>query len=88
MHSQSRFCLAPKDDLPADVVDLAWTIGQLPHETQEYLQPALQRVLDSSQRRRRILQLIQDSLDELRLERKYLLFDLEATRRERDGIGF
>jgi hypothetical protein len=88
MHSQPRFCLTPKDDLPADVVDLAWAIGQLPQETQDYLHPLLQRVLDSSQRRRRILHLIQESLDELRLERKSLLFDLEATRRERDGIGF
>ena len=87
MSSEPRFCLAPTDDLPADVVDLAWAIGQLPHAMQDYLHPFLQQVLDSSQRRRRILRLIQESLDQLRLEKKYLVFDLEATRRERDEIG-
>jgi len=88
MSSEPRFCLTPTDDLPTDVVELAWAIGQLPHATQDYLHPFLQQVLDSSQRRRRILRLIQESLDQLRLETKYLVFDLEATRRERDEIGF
>jgi len=88
MSSEPRFCLNPTDDLPSDVLNLAWAIGQLPHATQDYLNPFLQQVLDSSQRRRRILRLIQESLDQLRLETKYLVFDLEATRRERDEIGF
>ena len=88
MSSEPRFCLTSTDDLPTDVVELAWAIGQLPHATQDYLHPFLQQVLDSSQRRRRILRLIQESLDQLRLETKYLVFDLEATRRERDEIGF
>ena len=35
-------------------------------------------------RRRRILNLVQDALAQLRLDMKYLVFDLEATRRERD----
>jgi len=30
------------------------------------------------------MQLIQDALGQLRLDMKYLMFDLEATRRERD----
>ncbi|HND53052.1 MAG TPA: hypothetical protein PLV92_11665, partial [Pirellulaceae bacterium] len=37
-------------------------------------------------RRRRILTLLQDSLSQLRLDMKYLLFDLDATRRERDEL--
>ena len=88
MCSEPRFCSSTTDDLPTDVVELAWAIGQLPHATQDYLHPFLQQVLDSSQRRRRILHLIKESLDQLRLETKYLVFDLEATRRERDEIGF
>jgi hypothetical protein len=44
----------------------------------------LSRVLESTQRRRRILGLVQDALTQLRLDMKYLMFDLEATRRERD----
>jgi hypothetical protein len=31
------------------------------------------------------LTLVQDALSQLRLDMKYLMFDLEATRRERDG---
>jgi hypothetical protein len=41
-------------------------------------------VIDGSTRRRRILNLVQEALAQLRLDMKYLVFDLEATRRERD----
>jgi hypothetical protein len=44
----------------------------------------MQRVVDCSTRRRRILNLVQEALSQLRLDMKYLIFDLEATRRERD----
>ena len=37
-------------------------------------------------RRRRILNLVQEALSQLRLDMKYLVFDLEATRRERDAL--
>ena len=88
MYSEARFCLNPADDLPEDVVELAWAIAQLPDAMQDSLHPFLQQVMDASQRRRRILRLIQEALDQLRLDMKYLAFDLEATRRERDDIGF
>ena len=42
------------------------------------------RVLESTRRRRRILGLVQDALTQVRLDMKYMMFDLEATRRERD----
>jgi hypothetical protein len=45
----------------------------------------LDRVIESTKRRRRILTLVQDALSQLRLDMKYLMFDLEATRRERDA---
>ena len=41
-------------------------------------------MVESTKRRRRILSLVQDALGQLRLDMKYLAFDLEATRRERD----
>jgi len=41
-------------------------------------------VVESTKRRRRILTLVQEALSQLRLDMKYLVFDLEATRRERD----
>ncbi len=40
--------------------------------------------LESTRRRQRILALVQEALSQLRLDMKYLLFDLEATRRERN----
>ena len=37
-------------------------------------------------RRKGILQLVQGALGQLRLDMKYLMFDLQATRRERDAL--
>jgi len=71
-------------DLPADLVQLAAAIGQLPREHADALSPLVDRVVESTGRRRRILSLVQDALGQLRLDMKYLMFDLEATRRERD----
>jgi len=44
-------------------------------------------VLNASNKRRKItLDLIREALGQLRLDLKYLAFDLEATRRERDEL--
>jgi len=72
------------EDLPADLVDLIKVVGELPGEVRDRVEPVLGRVIDSTKRRRRIMNLVQDALSQLRLDMKYLLFDLEATRRERD----
>ena len=49
------------------------------------LEHPLKRVVEYTRRRRRILNLIQEALSQLRMDMKYLMFDLEATRRERDS---
>jgi hypothetical protein len=74
------------DELPADVQELGAAISRLPQEHRQQLEPLLSRVLESTKRRRRILGMVQDALGQLRLDMKYLMFDLEATRRERDGF--
>jgi hypothetical protein len=74
------------EELPKDVADLALAIGRLPVEHRSQLEPLLFRVVDSTRRRRRILNLVQEALSQLRLDMKYLVFDLEATRRERDAL--
>lgn len=76
--------LADTQDLPADIVDLTNMVAALPAEFRTRVEPVLARVVDSTKRRRRILALVQDALSQLRLDMKYLVFDLEATRRERD----
>lgn len=73
------------NDTPAELVDLQKVIDALPTAQRLTIQPAFQRVVESTNRRRKILQLVQDSIGQLRLDMKYLVFDLEATRRERDA---
>ena len=73
------------DELPKDMTELAALIGKLPPEHRVNIEATLGRVIESTRRRRRILNLVQDALAQLRLDMKYLVFDLEATRRERDS---
>jgi hypothetical protein len=79
-----RVSTVPAEELPADLLRLVTSIRALPEEHSRELVPALERVIESTKRRRRILTLVQDALSQLRLDMKYLMFDLEATRRERD----
>jgi hypothetical protein len=72
------------NEFSADLTQLIGLVADLPPQHRERIQPVLGRVVESTQRRRRILTLVQEALSQLRLDMKYLVFDLEATRRERD----
>jgi hypothetical protein len=72
------------EEVPREILDLADAIQRLPHEHRLKVEPLVCRVVENTKRRRRILALVQDALGQLRLDMKYLTFDLEATRRERD----
>ncbi|MDA7951024.1 MAG: transcriptional regulator [Pirellulaceae bacterium] len=72
------------NQLPQEIIDLNNVVAQLPAEHRTKLEPILTKVVESTKRRRRILALVQEALSQLRLDMKYLMFDLEATRRERD----
>jgi hypothetical protein len=77
--------IAPaQDQIPADLSRLSEAIHSLPEPYAAQLAPLVDAVMESTKRRRRILTLVQDALSQLRLDMKYLMFDLEATRRERD----
>ena len=84
MSNTPRVPVAPVEELPADLLRLISAIHALPDQYSRDLIPAVERVVESTKRRRRILNLVQDALSQLRLDMKYLMFDLEATRRERD----
>jgi len=72
------------DETPAELQEMLKAINGLPSQYRDVVAPAMQRVIECSTRRRRILNLVQEALSQLRLDMKYLIFDLEATRRERD----
>lgn len=84
MSQASRSIKSQPEELPADLLELGAAVAQLPPEQRGRIEPLYTRVLESTKRRRRILGLVQDALSQLRLDMKYLMFDLEATRRERD----
>lgn len=77
---------AHAEQLPADLVELEALLAELPAAHRRAILPVFDRVKESTLRRRRILNLVQDALSQLRLDMKYLMFDLEATRRERDAF--
>ncbi len=81
----NRLAQAKADQLPIDLNDLIAEIGDLPEEYRNRLSKPLNRVVEYTRRRRRILNLIQEALSQLRMDMKYLMFDLDATRRERDA---
>lgn len=75
---------AKSNELPKDIVELTQIVASLPTQYRCEIEPVVERVTESTRRRRRILALVQEALSQLRLDMKYLVFDLEATRRERD----
>ena len=84
MSDPAHILKPPTDEVPREILELTDALGQLPGEQRLEIEPLISRVLESAKRRRRILSLVQDALGQLRLDMKYLTFDLEATRRERD----
>lgn len=73
-------------ELSPELVALARAVNHLPTAQREEIAPLMQKVLESAGRRHRILALVQDALGQLRMDMKYLAFDAEATRRERDAL--
>jgi hypothetical protein len=67
-----------------DLDPLKQIVSELPPQCQEQLAPVVEKLSQSYDRRSKVLDLIQVALAQLRVDIKYLVFDLEATRRERD----
>ncbi len=86
MTMKSRLPNSQENDLPRELIDLANEIAQIPGPIRRDLDTAFSRVVDAVKRRRRILGLVQEALSQLRLDIKYLMFDLEVTRKERDEL--
>lgn len=85
MSTTPRFAPNSTDEIPNEMFELSAAIRSLPLEHRARLEPLMNCVEESAKRRRRILNLVQEALSQLRLDMKYLVFDLESTRRERDS---
>lgn len=86
MQTSSRFPDADQEDVPRELAELGQRIASLTGPQNADLEEAYSKVVESVRRRRRILSLVQEALSQLRLDIKYLMFDLEMTRRERDEL--
>jgi chromosome segregation ATPase len=64
------------------LAELVQEIGNLPGEDKVRLEALAEQTKQRHEKLRKTVSNLQDSIDYLRLSIKYLLFDLEATRRE------
>ena len=71
-----------ESDFQGKLGDLIKQIGGLAPDKQESLTKLAEETRDRHDRMKKTVTDLQDSLDYLRLSIKYVLFDLEATRRE------
>ena len=86
MATHERLTGTDTEELPRELVELGRQIANLPAAYQDDMGRVYEQVVDSARRRRRILALVQEALSQLRLDIKYLLFDLQVTRDERDAL--
>ncbi len=75
-----------KDELPQDVLDLRSRVDRLPRGPRDELLPLCERVCHFVRLQGRLIRIAQEAVDQLHLDVKYLLFDLEATQREREAL--
>jgi hypothetical protein len=69
-------------DFQKKLGDLLEQIGSLPESERSRLTQLAEETKDRHNRMKQTVSDLQDSLDYLRLSVKYIMFDLEATRRE------
>lgn len=67
-----------------ELTELLRLTDGLPAEYRADFYPVLDRLAACFEHRQRMLGFVQDSLNQMSLDLNYLIFDLEATRRERD----
>jgi hypothetical protein len=67
--------------------ELLRLVDDLPAESRPDFYQVLDRLAACFERRQRMLGYVQESLNQMSLDLKYLVFDLEATRRERDSYA-
>jgi hypothetical protein len=71
-----------EQDFQAKMAELLGQIKELPEDERPELEKLANETSQRHDRMKKTLGELQESLDQLRLTVKYLVFDLEATRRE------
>jgi len=69
---------------PIEIQELTTVIAGLEPEIQIKLTPVFKKLVATLSKRYETLELVEEALGQLRVDIKYLIFDLEATKRERD----
>ncbi len=75
-----------KDQIPSELNELRKQIEELPPPLRQKLLPLCERLHHYTRLHSRLLRIAQEAVDQLQLDAKYMQFDLEATRRERDEL--
>jgi hypothetical protein len=73
--------------IPEELLALRERIADQPAEVRAELEPLIEEVMEHAVFRGRVMLIARDALERFRLEMAALRFDLEVTRRERDGDG-
>lgn len=74
------------DQTPQELAELHTQLEKLPLYLRDKLLPLCERLRHFMNLQTKLVRIAQDAVDQLQLDVKYLLFDVEATRRERDEL--
>ena len=75
-----------QNQIPTELLMLQKQIDQLPRTLRESMKPLCDRMVHFVRLQGRLVRIAQEAVDQLQLDVKYLQFDVEATRRERDAL--
>jgi nitric oxide reductase activation protein len=82
----TRSARTTSDSLPSELLELRDRVQAQPANVRAELEPLLDDVLEHALFRGRIISVARDALERLRLDLDMALFDLDATRRERETL--
>jgi hypothetical protein len=79
-------CNLTNDHLPLELTELCRRVEALPRRGRGQLLPLCNWLSEWAHRQNRLVQAAQETVDQLQLDVKYLRFDLDCTRSERDAF--
>ena len=77
---------APNAPVPSELLELRERIKAMPDEIRLELEPLAEDACEQAKFRGRALSLAREALEQFRLELSAAQFDLDITRREREGL--